>query len=384
MVLVVAGAAVAAVYEVRGGGPDSASPAPGGGSSRDASRSVSPSPSPTPLRQVTIAAVGDTMLGHIPVLPPSPQTSLSAVAGDLKAPIVFGNLEGTLTDATYSKCPTPSPQKPPPSGKPSPSPSPRLLCYAFRVPPSYAAYLRAAGFDVLNTANNHSHDFGDAGFAETQDALESAGIAPSGVLGRVAVVKARGLKVAFLGFAPYPDTPSLLNLPAAQALIAHARRRADLVVVYMHAGAEGSSALHVTGNEETFAGEDRGNEESFAHMAVDAGADLVLASGPHVLRGMEFYRRHLIAYSLGDFAGYQNFGTGGTLGQSCILRVTLASDGSFLAGKIVSLALTGQGQPVPDPSGAAADLVAQLSSVDFGHRAAQILPNGTIRPPKRS
>jgi poly-gamma-glutamate capsule biosynthesis protein CapA/YwtB (metallophosphatase superfamily) len=330
---------------------------------------------------VTIAAVGDTILGHTPVLPPSPQTYLSAVAGDLKAPVVFGNLEGTLTDATYSKCPTPSPRKPL-SGKPSPSP--RQLCYAFRVPPSYAQYLRSAGFDVMNTANNHSHDFGDAGFAETQHALESAGIEPSGVLGRVAVVKARGLKVAFLGFAPYPNAPSLLDLPTARALIAHARRRADLLVVYMHAGAEGSGALHVTGNEETFAGEDRGNELSFAHMAVDAGADLVLASGPHVVRGMEFYRKHLIAYSLGDFAGYQNFGTGGTLGQSCILRVTLSSDGSFVAGTLVSLALTGQGQPVPDRSGAAAHLIAQLSGVDFGHRAARILPNGTIRPPKRS
>jgi hypothetical protein len=103
-----------------------------------------------------------------------------------------------------------------------------------------------------------------------------------------------------------------------------------------------------------------------------------------VIRGMEFYRKHLIAYSLGDFAGYQNFGTGGTLGLSCVLRVTLDSDGSFVAGKLVSLALTGQGQPVLDPSGAAAHLIAQLSSVDFGHRAIRVLPNGTIRRPKRS
>ena len=53
----------------------------------------------------------------------------------------------------------------------------------------------------------------------------------------------------------------------------------------MHAGAEGSAADHVTGQEETYLGEDRGNPEAFAHMAIDAGASLVIASGPHVLRG---------------------------------------------------------------------------------------------------
>src|SRR5438477_12763364 len=114
---------------------------------------------------------------------------------------------------------------------------------------------------------------------------------------------------------------------------------ADVVVVYMHAGAEGSAALHVTGGEETYAGEDRGNPKAFAHMAVGAGADLVIASGPHVLRGMEFYRGRLIAYSLGDFAGYRNFSTVGTLGQSCVLRVRLRGDGTFEWGRVVSLRL---------------------------------------------
>jgi poly-gamma-glutamate capsule biosynthesis protein CapA/YwtB (metallophosphatase superfamily) len=68
-------------------------------------------------------------------------------------------------------------------------------------------------------------------------------------------------------------------------LIHRARLGADLVVVYMHAGAEGVDADHVTGREETSVGEDRGNPEAFAHLAVDAGADLVTASGPHVVRG---------------------------------------------------------------------------------------------------
>src|SRR6202161_4960000 len=97
----------------------------------------------------------------------------------------------------------------------------------------------------------------------------------------------------------------------------------------MHAGAEGSTADHVTGREEYFLGEDRGNAEAFAHMAINAGASLVIASGPHVLRGMQFYQGHLIAYSLGNFGGYGNFGTDGELALSALLHVTLSSTGKF-------------------------------------------------------
>jgi hypothetical protein len=188
--------------------------------------------------------------------------------------------------------------------------------------------------------------------------------------------------VAFVGFAPYSFSASLLDLPAAHALIRKAGRRADVVVVYMHAGAEGSDATHVTGSGERFAGEDRGNPQAFAHAAVDAGADLVIASGPHVLRGMEFYHRRLIAYSLGNFAGYHNFSSGGNLSLSGILRVTLAEDGSFVDGRFVSTRLDGDGRPAPDGSRAGLGLVAGLSRADFGGRAARFSPQGAIAPPR--
>ena len=108
-------------------------------------------------------------------------------------------------------------------------------------------------------------------------------------------------------------------------------------MVAIHAGAEGTAALHLTGGEETYLGEDRGNPEAFAHMAVDAGADLVLGSGPHVLRAMELYHGRLIAYSLGNFAGYHNFTLEGVLGESVVLHVTLAADGAFRSGRLVSV-----------------------------------------------
>jgi hypothetical protein len=134
----------------------------------------------------------------------------------------------------------------------------------------------------------------------------------------------------------------------------------------------------VTGREEIFLGEDRGNPEAFAHMAIDAGASLVIASGPHVVRGLQFYQGHLIAYSLGNFAGYGNFSVHGTMTMSAILKVKLSSSGRFEQGRLYSLALSSQGRPAL--GGAAASFMAQLSSADFGHTAARIGTSGVITP----
>jgi hypothetical protein len=163
-------------------------------------------------------------------------------------------------------------------------------------------------------------------------ALQAAGIAQTGLPGEITVVRAGGLRVAILGFAPYSATASLLDLATARALIQQADAKAGIVIVAIHAGAEGTDAQHVTGAEESYVGEDRGNAEAFAHMAVDAGADLVLGSGPHVLRGMEIYHRRLIAYSLGNFAGYHNFGLDGVLGDSAVLHVRLTGKRRFPLG----------------------------------------------------
>ena len=116
-----------------------------------------------------------------------------------------------------------------------------------------------------------------------------------------------------------------------------AAAQADIVVVAMHAGAEGSGATHVPHGTETFLGENRGDSRRFSHAVIDAGADLVVGSGPHVIRGLERYHGRLIAYSLGNFAGYKNFGTGGTLSLSAILRVELRGDGAFVGGTWISL-----------------------------------------------
>ena len=337
-----------------------------------ASASTAPSataPAATPPvadTSVTIAAVGDTMLGNTPDLPPDPGTYFGPVARRLGsgAQIVFGNLEGTLTTATTSKCRAARPKRD---------------CFAFKNPPRYIRYLKKAGFTVLNDANNHSFDFGPAGQAQTVRTIHAAGLAQTGLPGEITVVTANGTKVAFVAFAPYDYDANLLDLPAARGLVKRAAREAPVVVVYMHAGAEGSDADHVTGHEEYYLGEDRGDAEAFAHMAIDAGASLVIASGPHVLRGMQFYRGHLIAYSLGNFAGYGDFGMTGDLDMSVILHVTLSPAGGFERARIYPIQFAGEGQPVP--GGGAVAFVAGLSAQDFGAAAARILPSGVIESP---
>jgi hypothetical protein len=315
-------------------------------------------------RSVTIAWVGDTVLASKYGSPPDGgRLSMAPVVGPLRsADIAFANLEETLSHLPDVKCGASS------------------NCYAFQAPPSYARLMTAAGFDVVNLANNHADDFGPAGQRSTESALRAAGLRWTGRPGQITIMRRRGLRIALLGFAPYRWASRLEQVRVAQALVRRAASRADLVVVAMHAGAEGSSATHVPHGSEYFLGENRGDSRRFAHAVIDAGADLVVGSGPHVIRGVERYHGRLIAYSTGNFAGYKNFGTGGTLSLSAILRVRLRGDGAFAGGTWVSLVLDGNALPHPDASHASARLVAQLSREDFGSSAAQISADGAIRP----
>lgn len=319
-----------------------------------------------PPKTVTITAIGDMILGNTPSVAANPRDYLRGIHKPLTdgADIVFANLEGVLTDR---------------SGPHKCSSMQAKDCFAFRNPTSFASAFADLGFTVLNSANNHSDDYYSAGAADTTTALTDAGIKQAGVRGSVARVRIHGLWVTFLGFAPYGYDPDLLDLESAAKAIHHAAANNDIVVVYMHAGAEGGAADHVTGHEEYAFGEDRGNPKTFAHMAIDNGAKLVLASGPHVLRGMEFYRGHLIDYSLGDSANYHNFDRSGDLAKSAVLRVTLGSQGGFQSAQLISVTLVDPGRPVV--GGDSVDFVRQLGKEDFGPAAARLSPTGVVRAP---
>lgn len=319
--------------------------------------------SPPTGKPVSIEWAGDMVLASSFGMPPEGgRQSLAAVVDTLKgADLSFGNLEETMSTTAGSKCGAGSSN-----------------CYAFQAPPRMSSLLRSAGFDVMNMANNHAYDFGPTGRAQTVAALTRVKIAATGAPGQITVLESHGTRVAFLGFAPYPWAARLDQIPQAVALVKRAATKADLVVVAIHAGAEGSSATHVPHGTEYFLGENRGNSRAFAHAVINAGADLVVGSGPHVLRGIEQYRGHLIAYSLGNFAGFNNFSLGGTLSLSGILRVVLAPDGSWQSARLIPVALKGAGLPALDPSNASVRLVSQLSREDFGTSAARFAPDGVI------
>ena len=339
--------------------------ASGGGTSRSSGPPASspPATAPKPTGTVTLSAVGDTMLGYAGTLAPDPDTYFDGVRRQITGDIRFANMEGTLTNLTSGKCGANS-----------------TACYEFRVPPSWARYFKHAGFTIVSNANNHAFDFWQAGLDDTVTALDRDGLAHTGRTREITYLHVHGLTVAFIGVASYPNTGPLNDYPAARRLIQAADRHADIVVVAMHAGAEGVAAEHLTGRDEIYEGENRGNPEAFAHMAIDAGADLIIGYSPHVLRAMQVYHRRLIAYSLGNFAGYHNFTTEGALGISGILHVKLAADGRFLSGRLVSTVLAGAGRPELDPTAQGAALVEQLSREDLGSRGARLSADGAISP----
>jgi hypothetical protein len=320
--------------------------------------SAPPPPSPRP---VTLEWVGDIALSTQRGLPPGGLArALRPVRRSLRdADLTLGNLEGTLSVGGSSKC----------GGIGGGT------CFAFQAPPSVAGELRSLGFDLVNQANNHSLDYGSSGREQTIAALRRAGVAHTGLPHVATILHVHGTRVAFVGFAPYPYTGNLLEIAAAKRLVRYARARAALVVVIIHAGAEGAGELHTPYGDETYLGENRGDARAFAHAAIDAGASIVLGSGPHVIRGVERYRGRLIAYSLGNFVGYNTLGEGGVLSESAILRVTLGPGGRVLAGRWVPIRLV-NGLPRPDPRDASAELVGALSRVDFAGHRFNIGPSG--------
>ncbi|MEV4635804.1 CapA family protein [Actinoplanes sp. NPDC049548] len=335
------------------------------------SRTPSAPPSTTQSSEsVTLSATGDIIMGSAPNKLPADDGEgfFDPVKPGLKSDLVMGNLEQPLTgDTGTSKCGTP----------------PRPNCFAFRSPPSYANHLVDAGFQLMNTANNHSKDFGTQGYKNTVEALEKAGLEHTGAEGEIAVVEVKGVRVAVVGFSPYAGANNLNDLDAARTVIAEAAGRADIVVVQVHMGAEGSDQGHVKPGNELFFGENRGDPMKFSRAVIDAGADVVIGHGPHVLRGMEFYKGKLIAYSLGNFAGGgKTLSRSGVLGYGGILHVTLTRDGEFAGGKFLSTAMNPVGRPTRDSENERGlARVRELSADDFGDTAAKIGKDGSIAAP---
>jgi len=312
---------------------------------------------------VTVRAVGDIILAAEPRPSRRDAPPLEGVRGLLRgADIRFGNLEGTLCDG-------PRPAKCGPGA---------ADCYAFRVGTHQSAALRDAGFDVLSLANNHILDFGEACRSQTERALDDAGILWSGRPRTAARFERGGITFSMLAFHASAHTNSMLDHAAAAALVRREKAAGRLVLVSFHGGAEGPQAQRTPLGRELHLGENRGSVVAFARAMVDAGADLVLGSGPHVLRAMELYKDRLIAYSLGNFAAYRAYDFSDLEGIGVVLEAGLGPDGRFVSGRLVPTRLLAEGRPAYDRAGRALGLVRRLSRLDFPATGVTVAPDGTL------
>ncbi len=360
---------------------------------------------------VRLAFVGDINLGTatLPggVPPDSGRALLAAARPALSGDLVIGNFEGVLADSGETeKCgkkravvwrglvPVSDTGRvaPPPRREPrhrakrkAAKPAPPIRCYAFLTPTLLAPRLAEAGFTHLNLANNHANDFGLDGRRSTEATLASLGLATYGPLGRVVIDTIRHgdavTTVGVIGFTTYPFAYDLLDIPGSAAAVDSLRRLVDVLVVTFHGGAEGAAALNVPFAAESLGREPRGDLRAWAHAVIDAGADAVVGHGPHVLRGVEFWKGKPIVYSLGNFATYRGFNLAGPQALTGVLQLELAGDGRLLRARLVPMRQLPLQGPAPDPDAAAVALIRRLSEEDFGTASARIADDGTIAPP---
>ncbi|MCL1974506.1 MAG: CapA family protein [Bacteroidetes bacterium] len=323
---------------------------------------------------IQVVAVGDMMLGTIypngEHLPPNNDcsASFSRVKGYFAhADVVFGNLEGAMTDSKEGakRCNDPS------------------VCYVFGMPTKFVSCFVEAGFNLLSVANNHSGDFGEQGRASTAKTLQNAGIHYAGWLScPTAEFVKNGIRYGFCAFAPNSGTADVRNIPAAQEMVQALKERCDIVMVSFHAGAEGRDHQHVTRKTETFVGENRGNVYEFAHKMIDAGADILLGHGPHVTRAVEVYKNRFIAYSMGNFSTYRRVNVEGVNGLAPIFRIFTAKDGSFIKAQITpTLQTLADRTPRYDPDARVISVIQNLTRTDFPELNIRISNDGWITMP---
>lgn len=243
--------------------------------SQTGSLTVTPEPKMDPV-SLTLSVVGDCTLGTDEYF--DYDTSLNAYYENYgadyfmanvksifsKDDLTIANFEGTLTESTEREDKQ----------------------FAFKAPASYANILTAGSVEAVNTANNHSHDYGEESFNDTLKALVTANILHFGY-DETAVTEVKGVKVGLVGI--YELNDHLGREEQLKQNIAKVKQDgAQLIVVIFH-----------WGNEKEEVPDE--NQKTLGHLAIDEGADLVCGHHPHVLQGIEEYKGKNIVYSLGNF-----------------------------------------------------------------------------------
>lgn len=318
-----------------------------------------------------IKAVGDIMLGSVTPRPLLPQGNGEVFGESIgsyldSADITFGNLEGVfITDGVEPKKCSEASRK---AGR----------CYEFGMPDRLAQALVDMHFSVMSMDNNHNSDYGSAGVTHTKKVLKEKGIAYAAKKAPV-ILEVQGKKVGVAAFGHSSISYRVSDLATAKKVITDLNAQCDIVIVSFHGGAEGLNAQHVKDETETYYGENRGNLVQFARTVIDAGADLVIGHGPHVLRGIDLYNNKLIIYSLGNFLTHGNVNIRDVRGNSAIMDITLdLESGDLVNGTIIPTKQNQPGIAVHDPSGKAIELIKNLSSADFPQSKLIISEEGKI------
>ncbi|MBN2245892.1 MAG: CapA family protein, partial [Candidatus Aminicenantes bacterium] len=234
----------------------------------------------------------------------------------------------------------------------------------FRAEIDSVAGLSFAGVDVVSLANNHAIDFGNEALIETMDILAHNRIAYIGAganftaAHRPARFKINGIEIAFLAYSyefdkvkEASDSPGIAVIDAEQVMqdIISSRRWADIVIISCHWGWEYSDHP----DNET---------RKFAQSAIDSGADLLIGHHPHVIQGVEKYKKGLICYSLGNFIFDQ---IGNRVKRGLILKCTLGKSGLLTATLLPVIIDQSEFRPRPAPEKEALFILEELKKLSF-------------------
>ncbi|WBB69085.1 CapA family protein [Micromonospora sp. WMMD812] len=294
------------------------------------SATASPSPAAPSVAapvELRLAFAGDVhFTGRTLRLLDDPETAFGRIALVLRdADLTLLNLETAVTDRG-----TPQPKR-----------------FHFRSPKTAYAALRAAGIDAASIANNHTLDYGQVGLLDTLDAAADADFPVFGA-GRDAdaayapwLTTVKGVRIAVLGMSQVhelaaqwkptdsrPGVAMAFDGARATAAVRAARNQADLVIVFMHWGAEGSSCPN-------------GEMKTFASRMARAGADIVLGTHAHTLLADGWLGETYVHYGLGNFLWYGNSHST----DSGILRLTVRGR-TVMRNEFLPATVSGTGRPV--------------------------------------
>ncbi|HAK59564.1 MAG TPA: hypothetical protein DCO77_04165 [Nitrospiraceae bacterium] len=307
---------------------------------------------PQPVSQkstITIAAVGDVYVSQRIIDQHADELHKLNLQGD----IVFANFEGVLSNHHSRQ---------------------DALRLKLTMPLESINILEQIGINTLSLANNHVLDSGTVYYSNTLSVLNCRGFHTAGLADQGAAIDINGQTVRFIAFSFSGDN-NINKINEAAEIIGSFKE--DIIIVSAHMGGEHHRGYLVPHTMEFFGNEERGDAVAFSRACIDAGADLILGHGPHILRGIELYKNRLIVYSLGnfifDYPGVERHGDTPTFS----IHVDVNRTGDFQKARITSYTFR-YGVPIVDASNRVYNLIKHLSQTNLQNKNILFAGEGMI------